>query len=77
MSRKHNYPKKRKKRDCSYALSYKIYQKIGKENLQELFGQNGMYKAAGKLTEMMGVPVTPNVVNYLRKRYKFDEKPEV
>lgn len=77
MKRKHNYPKKRKNRDCSYAMSYKIYHKIGNENLQELIGHNGMYKAAGKLTQMMGVNVTPNVVNYLRKRYKFDEKAEV
>lgn len=67
--RKHNYPKQRKSRDCSYALSYKIYHTIGESMLRELFNNNGMYVVARQLTELIGVEVTPNVTSYLRKRY--------
>lgn len=67
--RKHKYPKQRKSRDCSYALSYKIYHNIGATKLRDLFSKNGMYTVARQLTELMGVEVTPNVTSYLRKRY--------
>jgi len=72
--RKHNYPKERKKRDCSYAMSNKIFYQVGEGKLRELFSKNGMYTVAGQLTELMGVEVTFNVTNYLRRRYSLIEK---
>jgi len=72
--KKHKYPKTRKNRNCSYALSNKIFYQVGETKLRELFSKNGMYIVAGQLTELMGVEVTPNVTNYLRRRYSLIEK---
>lgn len=72
---KHNYPKVRKKRDVSYAMSTKLINAIGTEKLNEILSRYGMYNGAKIMSEMLSQPISPFVVRYVR-RYKLKNENE-
>ena len=69
--RKHNYPKKRKKRDTSYSMTYRLIEHFGEAELRRIWAEHGMYTAARWLSKDFGQWVTPNVVRYLSCKFNW------
>ena len=61
---------KRKPRDTSYSMTYKLIDKFGEEKLRNVWAANGMYKSADILSNEIEDYVSPATMRYLS--YKFD-----
>ena len=76
MRKKHNYPAQRKPRTVEYRKSYKLLQKVGKEELKALFSKYGMYTSAKILSYNLGEIISPYVVRHMRKIYQLGKQHE-
>jgi hypothetical protein len=61
---------KRKPRDTSYSMTYKLINLCGEEKLRSVWEKHGMYKASEILSEELDIYISPSVIRYLS--YKFN-----
>ncbi|MCX6170139.1 MAG: hypothetical protein NTX65_12410 [Ignavibacteriales bacterium] len=67
--KKHNYPKTRKPRkETGYSMTYKVLNEIGKDQLFEIWKDNGHRKTSDIVTKMLGVWVTEMVIQYIAQK---------
>ena len=66
---------KRKPRDTSYSMTYKLIDEFGEEKLRNVWAANGMYASAKILSDELGKYISPATMRYLS--YKFNWVREV
>ena len=66
---------KRKPRDTSYSMTYKLIDEFGEEKLRKIWAANGMYASAKILSDELGKYISPATMRYLS--YKFNWVREV